>query len=66
MSKQPINNYYNKIDGTIRYGGSRNESAVEHAFIALVNSYAERRHLMLVAKIGIKSTKGTKIFRTEL
>lgn len=61
MSKQLINNYYNKIDETIRYGGSRNETTVEPAFIALVNSYAERRHLMLVPKIGIKSTKGNNI-----
>ncbi|MEJ7575885.1 MAG: type ISP restriction/modification enzyme [Pyrinomonadaceae bacterium] len=61
MSKQLINNYYNKLDETIRFGGSRNETTVEHAFIALVNSYAERRNLMLVPKIAIKSTKGTNI-----
>ncbi len=61
MSKQLINNYYNKLDETIRFGGSRNETAVEHAFISLVNSYAERRNLMLVPKIAIKSLKGTNI-----
>lgn len=61
MSKQLLNNYYNKLEETIRYGGSRNETTVEHAFIQLVNSYAERRNLMLVPKIAIKSTKGTNI-----
>ena len=61
MSKQLLNHYYNKLDGTIRFGGSRNETSVEHAFIALVNSYAERRNLMLVPKIAIKSAKGTNI-----
>ena len=61
MSKQLLNNYYNKLDETIRFGGSRNETSVEHAFIQLVNSYAERRNLMLVPKIAIKSTKGTNI-----
>ncbi|HLL13991.1 MAG TPA: type ISP restriction/modification enzyme [Pyrinomonadaceae bacterium] len=61
MSKQLLNNYYNKLDETIRFGGSRNETTVEHAFIQLVNSYAERRNLMLVPKIAIKSTKGTNI-----
>ncbi|HEY0544115.1 MAG TPA: type ISP restriction/modification enzyme [Pyrinomonadaceae bacterium] len=61
MSKQLINNYYNKLDETIRFGGSRNETTVEHAFIALVNSYAERRNLMLVPKVGIKSAKGAHI-----
>ena len=61
MSKQHLNNYYNKLNETIRFGGSRNETTVEHAFIQLVNSYAERRNLMLVPKIAIKSTKGTTI-----
>ncbi len=61
MSKQLLNNYYNKLDETIRFGGSRNETSVEHAFIQLVNSYAERRNLMLVPKIATKSTKGTNI-----
>jgi predicted DNA-binding ribbon-helix-helix protein len=61
MSKQLLNNYYNKLEETIRFGGSRNETTVEHAFIQLVNSYAERRNLMLVPKIAIKSTKGTNI-----
>lgn len=61
MSKQVLNNYYNKLNETIRFGGSRNETSVEHAFIQLVNSIAERRNLMLVPKITIKSTKGTNI-----
>ncbi len=61
MSKQLLNNYYNKLNETIRFGGSRNETTVEHAFIQLVNSYAERRNLMLVPKIAIKSAKGTNI-----
>lgn len=61
MSRQLLNNYYNKLDETIRFGGSRNETTVEHAFIQLVNSYAERRNLMLVPKIAIKSVKGTNI-----
>jgi predicted helicase len=45
----------------IRFGGSRNESSLEHAFIDLVDSYAERRNLRLVPKIAVKSTKGTTI-----
>jgi predicted helicase len=61
MSKQLLNNYYNKLDETIRFGGSRNETTVEHAFIQLVDSYAERRNLRLVPKIAIKSAKGTTI-----
>jgi predicted helicase len=61
MSKQLLNNYYNKLNETIRYGGSRNETTLEHAFIGLVNSFAERRNLVLVPKIAIKSTKGTNI-----
>ncbi len=51
MSKQLLNNYYNKLDETIRFGGSRNETTVEHAFIQLVDSYAERRNLRLVKNL---------------
>jgi predicted helicase len=61
MSRQLLNNYYNKLEETIRFGGSRNETSVEHAFIQLVNSYAERRNLMLVPKVTIKSARGTNI-----
>src|SRR5215217_7651164 len=61
MSKQLINNYYKKLDETVRFGGSRNETTVEHSFIALVDSFAKQRNLMLVPKIKIKSTKGTNI-----
>jgi hypothetical protein len=31
MSKQLLNNYYNKLGETIRFGGSRDEPTVEHA-----------------------------------
>ena len=51
MSKQLLNNYYNKLDETIRFGGSRNETTVEHAFIQLVDSYAGRRNLRLVKNL---------------
>lgn len=61
MSRQFLNNYYNELDKTIRYGGSRNETSVEHAFIELVDSYAERRNLKLVPKVTIKSSRGTNI-----
>lgn len=61
MSRQLLNNYYNRLDETIRFGGSRNETTVEHAFIQLVNSIAERRNLLLVPKIAIRSAKGTII-----
>ncbi len=61
MSKQLINNYYNKLSEIFRYGGSRNETTVEHAFISLLDSFAKQRNLMLVPKIAIKSTKGTNI-----
>jgi predicted helicase len=61
MSKQLLNNYYNELSKAVRFGGSHNETSLEQAFIGLVNSYAERRNLMLVPKIAIKSTKGTNI-----
>src|SRR5881296_1599846 len=61
MSRQLLNNYYRQLEETIRFGGSRNETSLEQAFIQLVDAYAERRNLHLVPKIAIRSTKGTNI-----
>ena len=46
MPKQLINNYYNSLHKAIQFGGSRNETSVRHSFINLINSYAEKRHLL--------------------
>lgn len=57
MSMQQINHYYNQLHKIIQYGGSRNETSVRTAFIHLINSYAEKKNLMLVTELAVKSTK---------
>lgn len=61
MPNQLINTYYNALHRFKQYGGSQNETTLEHAFISLVNSYAERQHLLLVPKISVEGKKGNKI-----
>ena len=61
MSRQFLNNYYNKLDETIRYGGSRNEGSVSIPFFNLVNAYAEKRHLRLVHQRDINGLHGKKV-----
>jgi hypothetical protein len=61
MSRQLLNEYYNRLAETIRYGGNRNETSIRHAFFQLVNDYAERRNLLLVPEIAIKGAGGATI-----
>lgn len=62
MSKQQINSYYNQLDKLIRFGGSHNETSIRRAFSGLVNSYADRKNLMLVEEIGVKGKKGNTVY----
>lgn len=62
MSKQAINSYYNQLDKLIRFGGSHNETSIRRAFSTLVNSYAERRNLLLVDEIGVIGKKGNTVY----
>ena len=52
MSKQLINAYRNQLDKIIRFGGTKNETSVRRAFISLINSYAEKKNLLLVEEVG--------------
>lgn len=61
MSKQLLNNYYNKLEETIRFGGSRNEGSVSIPFFNLVNAYAEKRNLRLVHQRDINGLHGKKV-----
>lgn len=62
MSKQSINSYYNQLDKLIRFGGSHNETSIRRAFATLVNSYADRRNLLLVEEIGVNGKKGNTVY----
>jgi hypothetical protein len=62
MSRQIINQYYNKLERIIQYGGSRNETAIRSALYSLINDYANKKNLELVTEIPIRGTKGTNVF----
>ena len=62
MSRQVINQYYNKLERIIQYGGSRNETAIRSALYSLINEYANKKNLELVTEIPIKGTKGVNVF----
>ena len=51
MSTQLIQQYHAKVERIIRYGGSRNESALRKPFQDLLEQYAASRDLMLVSEV---------------
>ncbi len=56
MSKQAINTYYNKLDKSIRYGGTSKESAIRKAFSNLLDTYCESKNLELVEELTLKKS----------
>ena len=56
MSKQDINNYYNKISQYKRFGGTRNETSVRRAFANLLEEYCLHRNLILVDEVHLKNS----------
>ena len=56
MSKQAINTYYNKLDKSIRYGGTSKESAIRKAFSNLLDDYCENKNLELVEELNLKDS----------
>ncbi len=58
MSKQSINNYYNKVSQYQRFGGTRNETSIRRAFANLLEEYCLPKKLTIVDEIKLKhSTK---------
>ena len=62
MSKQLINAYRNQLDKIIRFGGTKNETSVRRAFISLINSYAEKKNLLLVEEVGVTGKAGKTVY----
>lgn len=62
MSKQLINAYRNQLDKIIRFGGTKNETSVRRAFISLINSYAEKKNLLLVEEVGVMGKAGKTVY----
>src|SRR5208283_2781187 len=61
MGKTLITKYYNKVDKLIQYGGSKKETSVRNEFYNLLNYYADKKHLVLVAELPVRGTKGKDV-----
>ena len=61
MSTYAINNYYIHLDKAIKFGGSKNETSIKHAFYNLLNEYASQKDLFVAEEISIKTSKGNLI-----
>jgi len=57
MTKQSINNYYNKLDQYKRFGGSRNETSIRRAFANLLEEYCLPKNLIIVDEIHLKGSQ---------
>jgi predicted helicase len=61
MSVQLIQQYHAKVEKLVRYGGSRNESALRQAFHELVEKYAAGRDLVLVPEVEVRTPSGHRV-----
>ena len=58
MSIRRIQQYHAKVDKIIRYGGSRNESALRKPFQDLLEAYASSKDLLLVTEVEVRTRVG--------
>src|SRR5216684_4489028 len=61
MSLNLISQYYNKVEKLIQYGGTKKETSVRNEFYFLLSSYADKKHLVLVAELPVSGTKGRDV-----
>ncbi len=62
MSIQLIRQYHTKVGKIIRYGGSRNESALRKPFQDLLEQYARSRNLEMIAELDFRTPFGTLVY----
>jgi len=61
MSIHAIKKYYAEVEEIIRYGGSRNESAIRTAFYKLLDEYARQKGLRLIQELAVKTKSGKSV-----
>jgi len=64
MSIQAIHKYHNAIHKNNQFSEQNHEQAIKSEFAKLINSYCEKRHLLLVIENSLK-TKRDKIIRPD-
>jgi hypothetical protein len=61
MSIQLIQQYHAKVEKLIRFGGSRNESALRKPFQDLLEAYALGKNLLLVPEVEVRTRGGRRV-----
>jgi predicted helicase len=61
MSVQLIQQYHAQVEKLIRYGGTRNESALRQAFHELLQKYAAGRDLLVVPECEVRTATGRRV-----
>ena len=61
MSIQAIHQCHNEIHKISIFSKQNSEQNIKGAYFKLINHYCEKRHLLLVTEISIKSKNGTII-----
>jgi hypothetical protein len=64
MSIQAIHHYHNEVHKIYQYGGVNHEQAIKSQFCQLINSYCEKRNLLLIQEISINNKRG-KVIRPD-
>ena len=64
MSIQAIQEYQQRVQKTINYGGTKKETTIRHHFMNLLNEYAIPKGLEMVPEVSIKTPAG-KIVRPD-
>ena len=62
MSIQLIQQYHNKVERLIRYGGTRKETTVRKPFMDLLEQYARPRNLELVPEVEYRTRSGHTVY----
>jgi hypothetical protein len=61
MSIQLISKYYSEVEKCIRFGGTNKESSISRAFENLLNEYAQKQNLLLVAQLPYRTARGKNV-----
>jgi len=61
MSLQTISKYYSEVEKYIRFGGTAKESSIRRAFENLLNEYAQKQNLLLIADLDYYTSRGKTV-----
>jgi hypothetical protein len=62
MSLQLIQQYHHKVQEIMRYGGSRNETAIRPAFQKLIDQYCADKKIELILELEYRTAFGTTVY----